>query len=51
MSKQLGLDICAEGVETEEQATLLKESGCHQLQGYLYSNPTPIDQLFSPNKT
>jgi diguanylate cyclase (GGDEF)-like protein len=49
MCKQLGLDICAEGVETEEQATLLKESGCHQLQGYLYSKPSPIERLFSPN--
>jgi diguanylate cyclase (GGDEF)-like protein len=46
MSKQLGLQICAEGVETEEQATLLKENGCHQLQGYFYSKPTPIKQLF-----
>lgn len=47
MGKQLGLEVCAEGVETVEQANLLKESGCHQLQGYLYSKPTPIDKLFS----
>jgi EAL domain-containing protein (putative c-di-GMP-specific phosphodiesterase class I) len=46
MSKQLGLEICAEGVETEEQAALLKDSGCHQLQGYLYSKPAPIEHLF-----
>lgn len=50
MGKQLGLQICAEGVETEEQATLLKDSGCHQLQGYLYSKPIPIEQLFFPNE-
>jgi diguanylate cyclase (GGDEF)-like protein len=50
MGKQLGLEICAEGVETEEQAALLRESGCHQLQGYLYSKPMPIEQLFGPNK-
>jgi diguanylate cyclase (GGDEF)-like protein len=49
MGKQLGLEICAEGVETEEQATLLKDCGCHQLQGYLYSKPMPIEQLFAIN--
>lgn len=49
MGKQLGLDICAEGVETEEQALILKESGCDQLQGYLYSKPAPIEQLFVSN--
>ncbi len=46
MAKQLGLEICAEGVETIEQAEFLKSSGCHLLQGYLYSKPTPIDELF-----
>jgi diguanylate cyclase (GGDEF)-like protein len=50
MSKQLGLNVCAEGVETEEQAALLKDSGCHQLQGYLYSRPMPIGQLFLQNE-
>ena len=50
MSKQLGLNVCAEGVETEEQAALLKDSGCHQLQGYLYSKPMPIGQLFLQNE-
>jgi diguanylate cyclase (GGDEF)-like protein len=49
MSKQLDLTVCAEGVETKEQANLLKNSGCHQLQGYLYSKPTPIEQLFVTN--
>lgn len=49
MGRQLGLEICAEGVETEEQAALLKGSGCHQLQGYLYSKPIPIEQLFIAN--
>jgi diguanylate cyclase (GGDEF)-like protein len=50
MSKQLGLNVCAEGVETEEQAVLLKDSGCHQLQGYLYSKPASIGQLFLQNE-
>jgi diguanylate cyclase (GGDEF)-like protein len=46
MAKQLGLDVCAEGVETIEQANFLKQSGCHLLQGYLYSKPMPVQSLF-----
>jgi EAL domain-containing protein (putative c-di-GMP-specific phosphodiesterase class I) len=39
MAKKLGLNIIAEGVETQEQATLLKEFGCDMVQGFLYSKP------------
>lgn len=46
MAKQLNLQICAEGVETREQAEFLIQSGCHQLQGYLYSKPQSLDSLF-----
>ena len=41
LGSSLGLSITAEGVETEEQATLLKAMGCGSLQGYLYSRPLP----------
>ena len=33
------LHLVAEGVETEAQARMLRELGCHELQGYLYSRP------------
>jgi diguanylate cyclase (GGDEF)-like protein len=33
------LHLVAEGVETETQARMLRELGCHELQGYLYSRP------------
>lgn len=46
MAKQLNLQICAEGVETREQSEFLIQSGCHQLQGYLYSKPQSLDSLF-----
>ncbi|MGS2719399.1 putative bifunctional diguanylate cyclase/phosphodiesterase [Paraglaciecola aestuariivivens] len=45
MAKQLNLQICAEGVETREQAEFLIQNGCHQLQGYLYSKPQSLPDL------
>jgi diguanylate cyclase (GGDEF)-like protein len=39
MARGLGLESVAEGVETGEQAKLLKEMGCQFAQGYLYSKP------------
>jgi diguanylate cyclase (GGDEF)-like protein/PAS domain S-box-containing protein len=39
----LGLELVAEGVETEEQARLLLALGCDQAQGYLYNRPLPVD--------
>jgi diguanylate cyclase (GGDEF)-like protein/PAS domain S-box-containing protein len=39
MARQLGLTTLAEGVETEEQFSLLKDLGCDLFQGYLISRP------------
>jgi len=41
----LGLEIIAEGVETEEQRALVETMGCDILQGYLYSKPLPVAEL------
>ena len=46
MSEGLGLDVIAEGVETQEHAELLKRYGCRIAQGWLYGRPTPRDELF-----
>ncbi len=43
MSKALGLEIVAEGVETEIQASYLRERGCDIVQGWLYSRDLPIE--------
>ena len=41
LGRSLGMSVVAEGVETEEQYTLLRREGCEQLQGYLFSRPQP----------
>ena len=43
----LELRVVAEGVETEAQALILRQLGCHELQGYLFSAPLPPGQLES----
>jgi diguanylate cyclase (GGDEF)-like protein/PAS domain S-box-containing protein len=45
MSRGLNLVVVAEGVETEAQARLLKEMGCHAAQGYFYAPALPAAQL------
>jgi len=39
MARSLGFEVIAEGVETTEQAEFLRNMGCEQAQGYLYSRP------------
>lgn len=45
MGQNLGLKVLAEGVETEEQVKLLRDSGCDYIQGYYYGRPLPASQL------
>ncbi|MDR0751165.1 MAG: EAL domain-containing protein [Christensenellaceae bacterium] len=45
LGNQLGFNVIAEYVETEEQRNLLTELGCHIFQGWLYSPAIPINQL------
>lgn len=42
---RLGLVVTAEGVETEQQAEILKRLGCQQLQGYLLGMPLPVERF------
>lgn len=42
MAKNLGLEIIAEGVETEAQRDFLQSNGCRAYQGFLFSKPVPL---------
>jgi diguanylate cyclase (GGDEF)-like protein len=45
MAQALALRVVAEGVETEEQLEILRDLGCDEHQGYLYSRPLPAHAL------
>ena len=43
MARELALPIIAEGVETKEQADMLLDFGCREMQGYYFSKPVPAE--------
>jgi|GEM_PF-4114533 len=45
MAYNLGMEVIAEGVETEEQRQFLEAHGCPVCQGYLFSKPIPLPEF------
>ena len=45
LARGLDMEVTAEGVETQEQAALLRAAGCNKLQGFLFGRPMAIADL------
>ena len=45
LAESLNMEVVAEGIETEQQSTLLKQLGFEYGQGYFYSKPMPADEV------
>ena len=45
LGASLGMEITAEGVETQEQLDLIRSEGCTEAQGYYFSPPRPASEL------
>lgn len=45
MARPLGVDVVAEGVETPQQMSYLREHGCNIAQGYLFTQPLTAEQF------
>jgi diguanylate cyclase (GGDEF)-like protein len=47
MSRQLGLNVVAEGVETKDQLKFLRRHKCNHIQGFVFSRPLSADDFFA----
>jgi diguanylate cyclase (GGDEF)-like protein len=47
LGDSLGLRVLAEGVETQDQARILRDIGCEEAQGFLYSGALSADEIES----
>jgi diguanylate cyclase (GGDEF)-like protein len=45
LGKSLGIPVLAEGIETEDQLSLLADEGCDEVQGFLLGRPAPLSQI------
>ena len=45
LGQNMGLNIIAEGVETPDEAALLRDMGCEAAQGYHFAKPLPESQV------
>jgi EAL domain-containing protein (putative c-di-GMP-specific phosphodiesterase class I) len=45
LARSLRLEVVAEGVDSEDQAKMLRLLRCDQMQGYLFSRPVPFEEM------
>lgn len=45
LARKLKMHSVAEGIETEAQLTAARESGCDEVQGYLFNRPMPANEI------
>ncbi|HEY0846966.1 MAG TPA: EAL domain-containing protein [Noviherbaspirillum sp.] len=45
LGHNLGMSVLAEGVSTAEQLSFLRENGCDEMQGFLFSRPVPFEEM------
>ncbi|OGS92672.1 MAG: hypothetical protein A2061_02715 [Gallionellales bacterium GWA2_59_43] len=45
IANNFGLEVVAEGVETDAQLAFLRQYGCHKFQGYLFGKPVPVQEF------
>jgi EAL domain-containing protein (putative c-di-GMP-specific phosphodiesterase class I) len=45
LGRGLGIEVVAEGVETQQQADVLRRMGCERAQGYFFGRPGALEQL------
>jgi EAL domain-containing protein (putative c-di-GMP-specific phosphodiesterase class I) len=45
MLSGIGVEVVAEGVETKEQATFVKDLNCDVIQGYYFDKPMPASEF------
>ena len=50
LAAALEIDVAAEGVETANQAKVLRDLGCQTLQGFLFGHPAPVCDMISANR-
>ncbi len=45
LGRNLGMRVVAEGVETDAQLEFLRHHRCHEIQGYWFGRPQPVEQI------
>ncbi len=45
LGRALGMQVTAEGVETRDQLDFLARTGCHEVQGYYFARPMPLEAV------